>query len=240
MSIVALLALASVSPANPGVPAVTFAHPGVIELYCQQVSPAKPDPRVLAEIDARIGEFETAWAKDGPRLMAQTERVVGRPYQFQETLATLHGCPDLPTMGVPLLINVVRFTHAYVASSSTPSRVGVFGLRPPHGPRAERPMSEFVHDTWNEINRRYIRTIRRAAPGGTTPLLRKYAGESLITQRNLHVVAVDEVVSERLGLKTQFEQREALLKSRGAKDLARAYDIVQTEGAEKFVAELRP
>lgn len=77
---------------------------------------------MLAEIDACIGEFEAASAKDGPRPMAETAHL-GRSYQFHETLATLHGCPDLPTMGLPLPINVVRFTRAYLASSSPPSAV---------------------------------------------------------------------------------------------------------------------
>jgi hypothetical protein len=229
------LSVMAAAPA-PTVPKVSFAHPGVIERYCAAVSPAKPDPRVLKEIDDRIGEFSAAWAKDGPRLLQATEEIVARPFTFHETLATLHGCPDLPTMGLPLLINVVRFTRAYSVSAQAPSRVAVLG-----GEVSKQvlPMSEFVHDVWNEVTRRYVRSIRRNKPPAAMPLLQKYAGESIVTQRNLDQVALDQLVSERLGLRAQFEQREASVRASGAKDLIRAYDIVHAEGAQKFVDELR-
>jgi len=223
----------------PALPVVTFAHNGILELYCAQVSPAKPDPAVVAEIDARVDDFQAAWAKDGPRRMAQTVALAGRPYPFRDSLATLSGCPDFPTTTIPLVVNVVRFTRAYGASAAPAARTAIISSQAPSGPRTVRPMSDFVHDAWYALTMQYVRAIRRAAPEGTTPLLRKYAGESRITQRNLHVAALDELVSDRLGERAEFDRRVAELRSRNATDLVRAFDIVHQEGAEKFVAELR-
>lgn len=235
MSFAFLLAIA----AGTGTPNVSIVHSGLIERYCSEASATKPDPAVVAEIDARVGDFEATWANDGPRLMAETVRLTGRPYDFSETQATLHGCPDIASMSEPLLLNVIRFTRAYLASPNPPPRpAGLGGVTPPEGPRAVLPMAEFAHILWHEVTHRYVHDIVQRLPGHTTPLLTKYAQESQTTRSHLHLLALDQMIQKRLGREDVFDQQEGTMRARGMQAYVRAIEIVRAEGAEKFVAEL--
>ena len=236
MSFTTLFAIAAGALATPS---VSIVHSGLIERYCAEEAPTKPDPAVVAELDARLPEFQAAWAKDGPRLMAETTRLTGRPYGFAETEATLHGCPDISSMSAPLLINAVRFTRAWLVSPNPPPPpAGLGATRVPEGPRAVRPMAEFVHDLWHEVTHRYVHDIIAGLPGHTTPLLRKYAQESQVTRSHLHLLALDKLMSKRLGMADAFEGQAAMFRSRGMQAYVRAFEIIEAEGAEKFVAEL--
>ena len=233
------LALAVVVVAQSPTPAVEIVHSGLIERYCADAAAQKPSPAVMAEIDQRLGEFQTAWAKDGPTWLAENVRITGQPYRFHETEATLSACPDIASMSAPLLINVVRFTHAYAASTEPPPRpAGMGGVAPPPGPRVALPFDDFAHTLWHEVTHRYVHDILQSRPGRTTPLLQKYAGESQVTRSHLHLFALDMLISARLGRKADFDRQEATLKARGIQGLARAIEIVRAEGPDKFVAEL--
>ena len=238
-----LLLLASVAnaatvPADIEVPAVTIDHSSLIERYCAG-GPAKPDPAISAELDARLGEFRAAWAKDGPALLAENVRLTGQPFRFRETIAALSACPDFPSMSLPLTINAVRFTQAYLSSPAPPpAPVGLGRVGPPPGPRKVAPLSEFSTTLWHEVTHRYVHDIIFAKAGHTTPLLQKYAAESQITRSHLHLFALNQLIMRKLGRESEFDAQEQSLKSRGMQDYIRAIAIVRGEGAEKFVREL--
>jgi hypothetical protein len=76
-------------------------------------------------------------------------------------------------------------------------------------------------------------------PGGTTPLLQKYASESPVTLNHLHLIALDKLIYARLGRSAEYAQRVAFMRETNMKPLLRVYEILDAEGAERFVAELR-
>jgi hypothetical protein len=221
------------------VPAVKIDHSTLIERYCSGASPAKPDPAVSAELDARVSEFQAAWDKDGPALLAEDVRLTGQPFRFHETIAALSACPDLPSMSLPLTINAVRFTNAYLSSPSLPPQpVGLGRVGPPPGPRKVIPLSGFAPVLWHEVTHRFVHDIISAKPGHTTPLLQKYSAENQITRSHLHLFALNQLIWRKLGRESEFDAQEQSLKSRGIQAYVRAIAIVRAEGAEKFVAEL--
>ena len=231
----------SASPENTAIPRVSFVHSGLIEGYCSAVSDVKPNPAVLEEIDSRIGEFEAAWAKDGPRLMAGTVEIVGQPYRYRETLATLHGCPDLPSFSMPLLIAAARYTKAWANQPGPREAVAGIGGISIQGPRARRevsPMSSFTYTVWHEGAHRYVQDIVRLGSSQTTPLLRKYAGEPPVVRNHLHLLAIEKLLYTRLGRDLERQKRIAYYRESSANPYVRAYEIVDQEGADRFVAEL--
>ena len=238
-----LLLSGALQAANPStgvaVPLVKIDHSTLIERYCDSASAAKPDPAVSAELDARLSEFQAAWDKEGPQLLAEDVRLTGQPFRFHETIAALSACPDLPSMSLPLTINAVRFTRAYLSSASAPPQpVGLGRVGPPPGPRKVLPLSGFAAVLWHEVTHRFVHDIIFAKPGHTTPLLQKYKGESQITRSHLHLFALNQLIWRKLGREREFDAQEQSLRSRGIKAYVRALEIVRAEGAEKFVAEL--
>jgi hypothetical protein len=239
LNAVTALASAALVVAQPATPNVEIVHSGLIERYCADAAPQKPNPAVMAEIDQRVAEFQAAWAKEGPTWLAENVRITGRPYQFHETEATLSACPDIASMSAPLLINVVRFTRAYAASTEPPPRpAGLGGAAPPPGPRVSLSFGDFPHVLWHEVTHRYVHDIITSRPGRTTPLLQKYAGESQVTRSHLHLFALDMKISERLGRQADFDRQEEQVKQRGMRGYVRAIEIVRAEGPDKFIAEL--
>jgi hypothetical protein len=224
---------------GPVTPAVAIEHGGLIERYCAAAGVAKPDSAVSAEIDRRLPDFRAAWLRDGPAMLAENVQLTGKPFRFRETLATLSACPDIPSMSEPLIINAVRYTAAYVTSPAPPPRPAGLGVAsPPPGPRVERPLPEFAHDLWHEVTHRFVHDII-VSKGGTTPLLKKYVGESQVTRSHLHLFALDLLIARKQGRESEFDAQEAMFKARGMQTYTRAIEIVRMEGAQKFVDELR-
>lgn len=217
------LIAASSSPRN--LPEVTFIHLGLIERYCEQVSPNKPDPAVLSEARRYIPEFAKAWAAEGPRFLSAAVDVTGRPYDFGETVATLHVCPDMDSMSAPLLIGIApHFRDARLRQSAEPR------LPSEH-------VATFVDEVFHEIEHRHVAAILRSLPQQTTPLLEKYANEPRLVRVHIHLYAIMKLVYDRLD-----RSREFALYAEGVKDPSyrRALQIVDIESPEALIRELRP
>ena len=102
------------------------------------------------------------------------------------------------------------------------------------------PMSDFVYGVWHEVMHRYVNDAIAALPGGTTPLLRKYADSNPVIRAHLHMFAIETLLWRKLGREVETEERIAEKKARGARAYSRAYEIVALESPEALVAELRP
>lgn len=216
---VAAGAMVQALPAG-SLPKVALTHQGLIERYCSAVGTQKPDPAVMDAIERLLPSFAEAWARGSPALMSATVEVTGQPYRFGETVATLHACPGMESMSAPLLIEAARYVES------------------PDSRQLRRP-GHFVYTLWHEIEHRHIRDIIRTFPDGRTPLLDKYASENPVTRNHLHLFAVEKLVHARLGREDDYHQRGRQYAARGNKPYARAYQIVEQEGAETFVRELR-
>lgn len=222
-----LLAAAQSPPPEAPVPQVTFSHLGLIERYCERVSPNKPNRAVMAELGRRTQEFARIWSAAGPELMRASVAVTGRPWPFAETLATLHACPDLDAMSAPLLIDAGYY---------------LTGRPAPEAGAADPPLSadqaaDFAYVVWHELEHRHVGGILATFPNRRTPLLERYAAEPPVTRFHLHLFAIEELVYRRLGRQEEFRRRR---EARRDPAYVRAFQIVQAEGAERWVAELRP
>jgi hypothetical protein len=231
---------AIVEPATPEVPAVTFSHSGLLEGYCANWSPAKPDPAAIAEVTRRLPEFQAAWDREGPALMRETVRVTGEPYRFKETIAVLHACPDMASLSYPLVIAVARYTDAAGGAAESglvlrAARAGKLPLQklPP------KPIDDFADTVFHELQHRYITELIRRYPGGETPLMVKYAKESANTRHHLHLFAIERLVRRNLGSLATYEAGRKRVRDNGYQGYIRAYEIVDAEGPDRLVAELR-
>jgi hypothetical protein len=238
---IGLVAFGAVAAASP-VPIITLTHPGLIERYCVALSPAKPDDAILAEIDGMMDRFRASWADHGPKLMAATVAVTGQPYRFRETIATLHGCRDMPSYSAPLLIAVAQFTQAGAAlPASSVAGLERNGGRVGGAPAGVvAPLSDFNYLLWHESTHRYVNDIISRLSGKTTPLLLKYGAENGVVTAHLHLFAIERLVWTRLDLNREYEERNARVRARGFVSATRAIDIVEAEGAQRFVDELKP
>ena len=228
-ALAATAAQAAQPPSEPSVPRVEIAFPRLIERYCRLVSPRPPSDEVMEAIAARLPELVALWEREGPALLAETQRITGRPYHFAETYAVVHGCEDLGFLSQPLLIAGGPFT-------------AIWESRPPAAggrPRQRRSDADFVNMVWHEVNHRYISHIIARLPAATTPLRERYAGDELFVRNHLHLFALEELVWRRLGRGAEFEARRARVLDGGDPGMLRAYRIVMAEGAEAVVAEIR-
>lgn len=217
--------VAASATASAQAPKVTLDWVGLYELAL--CPPPKDEARFAsgkAEAERRLPEFRAAWAKYGPPLLRETEAVVGRPFKFHETLATLHVCEAHPDgVSYPLAVNLSLFLNAY-------------GGEYRGDPRADEL---FVNLVYHEILHRYIRDIVGAGKGEpmkATPLLLRHAQEHLFVRTHLHVIGIEKLVYRRLG---KPEIPATMWGDNENPAYKRAYQLANDIGAEAIVADLR-
>ena len=235
LALLAILAAASAEPVaepaqEPPVPRVEIAFPRLIERYCSSVSPRPPAEAVMEAIAGRLPELVALWEREGPVLLAESQRILGRPYHFGEAQAVVHGCEDLGNLSQPLLIAGGPFTPIWTTLPPLEGRPA----------RVRRPDADFVNLVWHEVTHRYLGRIIASLPGGTTPLRERHAAEDVFVRNHLHLFALEEAVWRRLGRAAEFEERRARIIGRGDPLMVRSYQIAREEGSEALLAELRP
>jgi hypothetical protein len=232
--------IAAADPPAAEYPAIRFVHPQLIERYCATWSPAKPDPAAMAEVTRRLPEFQAAWDREGPALMRETVRLTGQPYRFKEALAALHACPDLSSMSSPMMIAAARYTEA--AGGGAESGLVVRAAKAGKLPFAKlppRPLADFTATVFHEVQHRYAYDLVSGFPNGMTPIMAKYANEHVVTRNHLHLFAIEKLVRQKLGSSAVYEAGRQRMRENGYTNYVRAHEIVEAEGAERIVAEIR-
>lgn len=226
IAIAAILLLANADRALAKTPDITLDWVGIHEMsLCR----APPDEGRFAaakiEAEQRLQEFQQAWSSYGPRWLEETAKLVGHPYKFNEALATLMVCEDHPRgTSYPLTVNLAWFLSAYDGKYR-------------HDARWQELFAECVY---HEVLHRYIRDLLgpgKGEPFRSTPLMRRYSAEPLLTRTHLHVVAIERLLFQRLGR----ADLPPMLRSdhQRAPAYARAYEIVDDVGAEAVLEDLR-
>ncbi len=102
-------------------------------------------------------------------------------------------------------------------------------------------MTKFSATVFHELLHRYVNDRIETLPGKTTPLLTKYRDEPPVVQNHLHVVAIMKAVYAKLGREKDLEEDSAVEQpvKRSAPAIKRAQEIVEKEGAENFISEIR-
>lgn len=203
-------------------PEVTFEYSPYFDASCTELSKQPIEPGAIKELESRLDSFREYWRNEGPKLFETTIKITGVKFQFRETRAALYLCQGFGySMSIPLLINMRYFIAAI------------------QGDRVS-PMAQFSYLVFHETLHRYVSDRIESLPDDTTPLLTKYRDETLPVRSHLHLLSiVNEVYRKLEGQKgldavIAFEQT---LKS--APILKRAREIVDKEGAEAFLREIR-
>ncbi|HVE77610.1 MAG TPA: hypothetical protein VNA89_02055 [Gemmatimonadaceae bacterium] len=220
-ALVAVLSLAgapaSAQPAAPDVPRVTFAVTPLLDGPCARLTGAAPDTVATRELRGRFEEFLGLWAAQGPPLLRAAVEATGRPFAFGETIAAMHLCPGLASMSLPLLVSMRRYLRT-----------------PPAGELADS-LARFPAVVFHELLHRYVVDLIGSEPA--TPLWRKYAAEPAVVRWHLHLMAIEEVAFRRAG--RERELASVHTDYRRWPSYQRAREIVEAEGVEAFLAELR-
>ena len=204
-------------PETPAVPLVTFAVTPLLDGPCTRLTSQPPDSAAAAELRARLGEFRTLWDREGAPLLDATVALTGQPFRFRETIAAMHVCSGLSNMSLPLLLAMRRYLRTAPAGEWADS------------------LAIFSAVTFHEILHRHVVDLLGSQP--STPLWKKYAGETPTVRWHLHLMAIEEAVFRRLGREREFASVRA--HNQRWPSYKRAREIVDAEGAEAFLAELR-
>ena len=204
-------------------PKITIDYPGVIEFNCKALGLKTGDPSMVAELRERLPAWRAAWDKDGPRLLAELRRTVGKPFKFQESIAILQTCEGLHSTSYPLILEARKSLTG-----------GHYGGR----------VDLFVNDLFHELTHRYIRDILGDGdrlPFKETPMMLKYQAEAPFVRTHLHLYALHKLIYQRLGLVDTWNAEVANKRGRPAQaaQYIRALDIVDAEGPDIFIAELK-
>lgn len=202
---------------NSGFPRVELVYADLtFDRFCARWLNAEIDRSWADEVRAKTQSFQKYWDEEAPLLLGTTVLETGTPFHNREATAVLTLCP-IPSMSVPLLINVRRFLHG-----------------PTHG--SPQPMYLFSALVFHELLHTYIGRYDRLE----SKLIEKYSGEPLVVLTHLHLAALMKRVYLKLGRADQL--RDAMARDSASEDPAyrRAWQIVNDiEGHEAFVGELR-
>lgn len=196
-------------------PHVSMDYSPVFDGACTELSGEQVDPEWVRELNGRLDEFRDHWRREAPALLRTTVEVVGRPFPFRETEAALVLC-GVPSMSLPLIMNMRHYLAAV------------------HGDDASPP-SLFTATLYHELLHRYVHELLSPGP---TPLTLKYVDDPLVIRAHLHLYAIMAEVYRTLGRDDDF--RAVLAADARLSPVAeRVWEIVQREGADAFVREVR-
>lgn len=205
-------------------PAVKYRYSGVFDRWCTATNGTEVPDTKQQQLMGKVDSLQAEWDKLGPKLLATTEDLIGRPFQRREVTATLFLCGRTPSMSLPLLINGNWF---------------VDGER-------QLPSEMATHIVFHELLHIYIGDNFCGSSNPCdfmrdSPLRKKHEaeGEHFLVLNHFHLMAIQKLVYLELGLEEDLAsviENDNLL-ARG--QYKRAWEIVNEEGHLAFVAELQ-
>lgn len=216
-----LLLLASVTAQAADYPEVTFKYNQVFDSPCAEMTKQPIDAAAVTELENRLDSFREHWQKEAPQLLGSTIKLTKAPFQFRETRAALSLCSGFPSISLPLIINMRFYLKSLRGDKAT-------------------SMTVFSAVVFHELLHRYVADRIATLPDKTTPLLRKYKEEPQGVQNHLHVLAIMKAVYGKLGREKDLDEVAAFDQTlRSAPAFKRTREIVDKEGAENFISEIR-
>lgn len=200
-------------------PQLFFEYGQVFDRLC----PADPNrpitPVMKEELRKKISDFQKIWDKESLPLMNSLVDLFGKGFGRKEETVSLVLCGLMPPMSHPLMFRI----RDYLWSSST----------------SIMPDFYFVSEVFHEMLHRYMTTNFPYDP--SAPLLaleKKYEKEDGGVQSHIYLLAVQKFIYEKLG--KQSELKKIIEWDSGhAPSYKRAWDIVNAEGSEKFIQDLK-
>jgi hypothetical protein len=204
--------------------ALTYARPDGIKVFLEytpdfdrRYCKDQINPQWIQEAFTKLPVFQRYWDQQGFPLTQAVESLVGLPYSRRELSAGLILCKTAVGMTMPLILHYWPFLN---------------------GPSNGQPKDpEFFLDfIFHETLHRYV--IDRLGWAPKTPLLLKYKNETAPVRIHLHLDAIEKMVYLRLGKDEMLAKIIKNAKVHGP-DYVRAWQIIESEGWEPFVNELK-
>lgn len=195
-------------------PVVTYRYSPVFDRWCTGSNGTEVLGTNVQQLLDKVDAMQKQWDEIGPKILATTEELIGKPWLRSEVTATLFLCGRTPSMSLPLLINGNWFVKG----------------DPP------LPTDMATHIVFHELLHIYL--VDHFP--GASPLRKKYEaeGENFLVLNHLHLMAVQKLVYLELGLEEELA-RVIENDSKLAKDAyKRSWEIVNNLGQEAFIAEL--
>ncbi len=204
--------------ASTEVPEVSFHYSAAVDQFlCPSLAKSKILPSWDNELAERAREFDRVWNMVGPNLLQAASQIVGKPFSKAHFNIPIFLCPALPGWGFPIAVPVNMFLHSA-------SGEGALDIK------------EFPDVVFHEILHLY--TIRALGWNFRTPLLSRFKDEAVYTKLHLHLYALQKAVYTHI---KQPEKWKYIIES--AKSFppayARAFELVELEGMQPFIDELR-
>jgi hypothetical protein len=189
--------------------------PALDTRVCQLANLTVPDAWFVKAHEV-LPSFQLEWNQTGAPLLVETVNLVGQSFRKKEELVTLTLCPRLVGLGTPLMIPFYPFVDAPPAHTLLDPKV----------------LHAYV---FHEALHRYVNERLR---GRSSALLNKYMNEPELTRVHLHLMAIQQSVFLRLGREDQLRALRAV-DEQYSPEYSRAWVLVNLEGADAFVQELR-
>ena len=218
---------------SEAIPHLSFEYSYGIDSTCAQRVDPEPLPQWTTamieqiptyrkELFEKIPFFQSQWDKVEPHLFNATVSEIGVPFSRREYSLALLLCPRIPSMGTPLLINMISYLESSIADI----------------PNVDKPSPVFLFTAivFHEILHKYVNNILKLRPSKILKTLpEKYLSDmknpQLVTA-HLHLFAVRKKVYEKLRIDHLFPWIKLQEASHGL-EYARAWEIVHEKQASK-------
>lgn len=223
-----LLALSSLAYADEqaGFPRVYFEY-GIFDRLCHSVATYPISDEMRLELEQALPAIQAEWDQEEPALLGGAVALFGKRFARQELVATMTLCAGVPPMSSPLMINMRPY------------------LNIPTG-YAPRPRFYLVGTIFHELLHRYLVDNFQDALflGGGSPLIQKYRGNCGLDDcgtvlAHMHLMAIVRTVYLKLDRADQLRHIVELDSGIANPGYKRSWEIVNEEGAEAFVREIK-
>lgn len=201
-----------------------YMRPGwIFDMECQAKTGFKIEPAWQMELLKNVGEFQNAWDKYAGQLIQVSEEKVGRHFERSEYEVTLSVCNFVP-MATPFIMTVKLYLESYKASK--PGGEGKWSL------------DRFAILTHHELLHHLINNTENLEFRSFSKLAQKYKADTHNVLAHLHLMAIQKSVYEKIGRLDLVKESDKIYGYIGG-DYARSWEIVNAEGPEPFLAELK-
>jgi hypothetical protein len=209
--------------ANREVPKIFFEYGYPFDLMCSISNPKSGiSDEVQDKAKALVRPIDHIWTESGPQLLTALTSIFDRGFARKELSATLILCPGFYATSHPLIFNVFPYLKK--------------------GTIDDHASKILVNTVFHEIIHRYLDDIwgNKLEPKSPTalPMIKKYKAEDGFTLAHIHLFAVQKTVYKSLGKSADWDEIVKWAKGIPQAGYQRALEIVEKEGADKFVAEL--
>ncbi|MBL7545411.1 MAG: hypothetical protein JNL11_16445 [Bdellovibrionaceae bacterium] len=200
-------------------PKLFFEHGSVFDMQCPE-NPKRPiTPEMKADLRKRLPEFQKIWDDQSGPLMNTLVEIFDRDFNRSEESFSLVLCGLMAPMSHPLVFRVRDYLK------STASEV--------------KPDFYFVSEVFHEMLHRYITTNFPYDPSAApSPLEKKYEKEDGGVRSHIFLLAIQKSIYLKLGRKAELDKIK-VWDSEHAPSYKRAWEIVDKEGSDIFITDLK-